>query len=222
MPFWQHSYYWRHWKLSFCPAHSHCSLKAAQWPFCFLVCYGVLLRIVMVSTSGLLWCPPQDCYGVSLRNSNIVPLDESTTLTLHPTTTWTGVLVYKQSGCGWMSISHINPLWPSLVLYDIGNIVQHWFWHQLIQGCITHTVAWRWPGDLFVCWFVMVSSSGLLWCLPQELQPCFPGWVNHPHLTSHNMDWSPGLQIELVWRDISSSCTLTHWPLGDFNKILEK
>ena len=180
MSFWQHSsHHWLHWKLSFCPPHSHCSLKAAQWPF--------VSWFVMVSSSGLLWCPPQElqhcfpgwvnhpnltshnnmdwsaglqtewvwldvnathqpivafsravwhrqycstlvlasthsglyhshcslkvawwpfcflvCYGVSLRNSSLVSLDESTNLTLHPTTTWTGVLVYKSvvvKGC---------------------------------------------------------------------------------------------------------------------------
>ena len=76
---------------------------------------------------GLLWCPPQDCYGVSLRNSSLVFLHESTTLTLHPTTTQTGVLVYKSSGCKGMSIPHVNLLWP----FDA-------VWHQQYCSTLIH------------------------------------------------------------------------------------
>ena len=91
--------------------HSHCCLKVAWWPFCFLVCYGDLLRIVMVSPSGT----PALFPWMSQPPSTYTPQQ-------HGLESWFTNQVGAK-GCQYHTLTYCG----SLMLYGIGNIVQHWF-----------------------------------------------------------------------------------------------
>ena len=107
-------------------------------------------------------------------------------------------------GCQYHTSTHCGLLsccMTSAILFNIGS-GKHWFWHQLIQGCITHTVAWRWPDDLFVSWFVMVSPSGTPALFPWMSQPPSPYIPQQHGLDS----WFTN---QWLWRDVNNTHKLT-------------
>ena len=92
----------------------------------------------------------------------------------------------------------------------------------------------RWHLNAFSYWMKMLELRvRFRWCLFQRIQlmTCqhwFRWWLGAEQATGHylNQWWCKLLTYVYITRPQwvilhTAECTLTHWPLGDFNKILE-